>query len=369
VLDETTQVKESVVVPDDNLVELKTLPILYRSSFVRDLQGDVTRMITSEWNLYQDVRLLMMLVRRITDSKGPWFEYAAPAKPYLAYRIKGEKNFHDLVTVVRRDWSDLYAMFPKHSFNPYVAEFFAACKEHPWLLEMIQFWPKVSKAEAVEIFADLGFLVEDLRRRTACKEFRRLLHRIARRCRKNYRGGLRYIRRQFESCSRLLVFRVELGYSSCDQVAPAEDVSAAQVRSDLAKLQRYLRETFPATGFMWKLEYGMLRGHHFHVLVFMNGHLVQQDQAIGKQFKQYWESDITRGRGTCYVCKPGDYEEPGIGMINYYDEEKRGFLEKNVLPYLVKADFWMSYEPGGRTFGRGLMPPGDPRTGRPRGRH
>lgn len=358
------------MIPDDNLVQLKTVPFYQRCSFVKDLQGgEAIRVITRESDLLDDTRMLVNQTRAIVDSNDRWFEFIAPEKPGNRFHIRGENRFKALVAQLKRDWDELYALFPQHSFNPYATLFLESSKVRPRLLELAALWPKLTPLEVPLFFHELDGFIQDLRARGRDKEFRRHLHRIARRCRKNYREGLRYVRRIFGAGSRHLVHRWELGYFSGDLVTPTQVISAQEVRKHLAKLQRYLRETFPMSGFMWKLEFGMLKGHHFHVLAFMNGHLVREGQTIANQVKRYWEEDATEGRGIFYACKAGDYEEPGIGLINYYDEQKRSFLEKNVLPYLVKADFWLSYEPGGRTFGKGLMPLGAPKVGRRRSRH
>lgn len=365
----TAKGKEHQLTFDENAVELRTVPIYHRCAFVKDLKSDDTiRVITREFDLAQDVRLLVNHARMIVDSNGPLFEYIPPVRTHYDFRILGEGKFRALMAFMKRDWDELYALFPSHSFNPYAKIFLDACKAKPKLLELAMCWPKVTSGERLMLFQQLHAFIQDLRARGRGKEFQRLLHRIARRCRKNYRAGLRYVRRIFDEGSRHLVFRWELGYSSGERIVPGDSISLAEVRKHMAKLQRYLRETFPMTGFLWKLEFGMLKGHHFHVLAFMNGHLVQQGLSIDAQIKQQWESIVTEGRGTFYSCKPGDYDEPGIGMIEYHDERKRDLLEKKVLPYLVKADFWMSYEPGGRTFGKGLMPAEAPRQGRPRSR-
>ena len=113
------------------------------------------------------------------------------------------------------------------------------------------------------------------------------------------------------------------------------------------------------TGFIATLEYGLLRGYHFHALIFLNGHLVQDEVRIAWRLGEHWANVICEGQGRYWNCNAQEYAERGIGVINYYDGDKRVALVEKVASYLTKTDFWVQFQPGGKTLFKGLMPEPD----------
>jgi hypothetical protein len=219
--------------------------------------------------------------------------------------------------------------------------------------------------------------------------FKKLKLKIKKSCYKNYKSMLSYIDRIFQKHSRVLVIRVDLSYkaeySTSAQKPNAEgnEISAEfeQVKSDIDRLlsnRRHNKIFKDLLGYIWKLEYGVLRGYHYHVIFFFDNAKRSQDIVIGKSIGAYWENVITQGRGTYYNVNGSNlhYNNDARGVVHHADTRARKGLE-DIAKYFSKADYFMrlvlpkQYQRGRkslyRTMGKGQIKiaPGSKR-GRPR---
>lgn len=118
-------------------------------------------------------------------------------------------------------------------------------------------------------------------------------------------------------------------------------------------------------GYIAKMEYGQSRGHHFHVILFMDGQKVKSDQFIVQEVGKYWRDVVMKGRGAFHNCNQKifgsgmyAYKRVGIGMINHTDFEKRNVLKKDVLGYMTKREQLVRADVSGkkfRVFSRGSL--------------
>ena len=167
---------------------------------------------------------------------------------------------------------------------------------------------------------------------------------------------LAYIDRIFKKHSRILVIRVDLSYkaeystSAQKPNAGSNEISAEfeQVKSDIEHLlnnRRHNKIFKDLLGYIWKLEYGVLRGYHYHVIFFFDNAKRSQDIVIGKSIGVYWENVITQGRGTYYNVNGSShyYKNDARGVIHYTDTSPRKGLE-DIAKYFSKADYFMRLE-------------------------
>ena len=113
-------------------------------------------------------------------------------------------------------------------------------------------------------------------------------------------------------------------------------------------------------GYAWRLEYGSLKGFHYHTFFFFDGSKKREDVNIAKMIGEYWVNVITKGRGLYYNCnaKKDQYKHCGIGMINDSNTELRQGLEI-AARYLTKQDYYAKMDfndkdgKKARTFGKG----------------
>lgn len=148
-----------------------------------------------------------------------------------------------------------------------------------------------------------------------------------------------YINRLFRLHSKLLVVRVDVHYG--DEIKDTITIEEAIDDRD-AYLRAVKRRYRNLLGYVWKLEYGVARGYHYHMAFIFNGNKVQGDISLGRQLGVFWKS-LSREPRTYYNCNADrdKYEEwgtYGIGMVRCDDSEKRHLLLHNALSYLLKFD-------------------------------
>lgn len=350
-------------------------PVLDRYAFGEPLQQESeegsARVFTKEFDFLVSLRRAARVVKEVTDSKETLFKVVP--RPYFKHVlvIEATRLGAGIMNLYRITQEEMEQCFPKHGFNPYVDLLFDARKAMPADIELHTQWKGAAGDEAVRVTAQLNDFVSYLRSKAGAQEFRAVLDRFRRSCDKNTRSLRHYVDAIFQHRGgRHLVIRLELGYAMEEALAAARPTSVTleQAKEDLAKFQRYLRDHHPSTGFAAKLEYGLLRGYHFHALIFLNGHLRQKDVLIAQRFGEHWRWVICEGQGRYWNCNAKYYRDRGIGMVSYDDGDKRVALIAKVASYLTKTDFWLRFQPGGKTLFKGLMPQPRPKRGRPRER-
>lgn len=332
-------------------------------------EQESARVFNEEFNFLHDLRRAAKVVKEVVDSNEVLFRVVPERHRGNALGIEAAHWGAELMSLHRVTQEEMERYFPHHGFNPYVDLLFRTRKELPTDLEHQGLWKRAAGEEAVRMAARLNEFVNCLRKNAAKREFKKLLERFRRSRDKNTRSVRHYIDAIFRHRGgRHLVIRLELGYAMEGVRAAARptSVTLGQAKDDLAKFQRYLRDHHPSTGFAAKLEYGLLRGYHFHALIFLNGHVRQSDVLIAQRFGEHWASVICEGQGRYWNCNARYYRDRGIGMIKYHDGEKRVALIEKVAAYLTKTDFWLRFQPGGKTLFKGLMPQPRPKRGRPR---
>lgn len=94
----------------------------------------------------------------------------------------------------------------------------------------------------------------------------------------------------------------------------------------------------PIVGFIWKLEYGIQKGYHYHFIFFMDGNLYKQDTYFAQQLGELWKS-ITQNKGSYHSCNhdKASYKKLAIGILVHDDHEKIDALYLLVVKYLTKT--------------------------------
>ncbi|WP_292952818.1 MULTISPECIES: inovirus-type Gp2 protein [unclassified Neptuniibacter] len=228
---------------------------------------------------------------------------------------------------------------------------------------------------------------EKLSEKLSNPQFQKLILKSQKTSDKNYKSMLSYIDKLFDRKARLLVVRVDLSYKQAiadvrrrEQLGMDEHVSEfEQVKADLERLLRHRRHNkifHGLLGYIWKLEYGVTRGYHYHMVFFFDGAKHCHDVLIGKRIGDYWNKNITQGRGAYFNVNGSKcrYQNDIRGSVNYSDTEaKQGLMY--LTKYFSKPDYFMrlelpkKYKSGSkqlyRTLGKGQV---QMRTGKKRGR-
>ncbi|WP_167470083.1 YagK/YfjJ domain-containing protein [Vreelandella andesensis] len=248
----------------------------------------------------------------------------------------------------------------KHHFRPsaYAECFLWAFKDCDYLHEIM--------TEGLQplTMTELPFLLRDLKQRlatfhqatqsSACRERRRYL---ARKRDHNRRAANQLMEGLFERNAKLLVIRVDLGYT--EYAAPYMDASMArQHRQRLCKAFQQHPLFTRLLGYIWKLEYGEYKGFHYHLLLFFNGAEVRQDIRYAQRIGEYWNITVTKGDGVYFNCNylaEERYHDNAMGLVTYHDAKKRKGLT-HIVNYLTKIDEYATLTVRGDNLGHSQSP-------------
>jgi hypothetical protein len=320
--------------------------------------------ITDEWELAHAVTLMDKLIKDILNSTEDLFyiRMSLKYKVPCAFATPLGKRFLQRV----RDIGRIQAHFPMYSFNPYfnLMDLYAGGLPR-WVL------PEDGDLTGyVGLFNDR---VKRIRESGKGMEFTSWLNRHDRSARKNLASLLEYLRRMFDSYSKLLVLRIDFAYRELYTVPNTEDcITYAEIKQHRERLLRDLRTKLPVhcIGYVWRLEYAVKKGFHLHLMILLDGQRVREDGSYARMIGDHWNDIITEKKGSFWSCNgnKGQYKSVGIGMIRHDDVNKREAME-SAATYLVKIDTYMEFvAPGNdRKFGKGTLPKQDGvRRGRPR---
>ena len=148
----------------------------------------------------------------------------------------------------------------------------------------------------------------------------------------------------FKYWARLLLVRVDLFYEK----QYADSIDVFDMIEDLDRLFGNVRHNSlfdSMIGYIVKLEYGVEKGIHAHVILFFDGSKRNNFSHIylAEQIGEYWKCIITKSLGAYWNSNAtaGHYDElgrRGIGVINWNDTDLRSNLREFVVSYLCKED-------------------------------
>jgi hypothetical protein len=248
----------------------------------------------------------------------------------------------------------------EYVFSENVELFFTAYKHFAMGVEDFKHldWPSIVEGNKA-LWQRCNEFVRYIRKECRSPHFKKRVYDREYKARANCESSIAYVNRLFDVKSRLNIVRVDLGY----QKAYFSESGLAKARADLDKLlnNRRSNQLFDdMVGYIWKLEYGVHKGYHYHCMFFFDGSEVRKDTYYADMIGKYWVKQITAGAGTMYSCnaQKNKYRYCGIGMIDHSDVEKREHLAR-AIQYLAKKEQYLRMKLIGRPrlFGRGKMPP------------
>ena len=136
---------------------------------------------------------------------------------------------------------------------------------------------------------------------------------------------------------KLMVLRLDLGYGK-----EHASVSIDRIIGNWEALKAFITTNFPSyLSHVVKLEYGLQKGAHMHVLLLFNGAMVRQDVTIAKLIGEHWSQVTTGGMGVYFNCNAAPYKNRfshcGVGVFSRLDEATvAGF--QAVADYITKPD-------------------------------
>jgi hypothetical protein len=188
---------------------------------------------------------------------------------------------------------------------------------------------------------------------------------------KNSKQLKHYFHQLFNRYARLCVVRLDLMYEeklrdhvTFDQVKA--DYQRAKVdREHLYRNMRHNHLFRHLVGFVWKMEYGLMAGFHYHCFFIFDGSKVREDVTVARSIGEYWKQVVTGGQGRYYSCnadKARYGKHCGIGSINHFDLEPKRNLINYAANYLTKPDLFSKVivrgdDQPGRLFGKWTVKP------------
>lgn len=209
----------------------------------------------------------------------------------------------------------------------------------------------------------LNVAIEDVRAYLASSQYKRDVNNYTRSSRKNYASLKSLARRLFQNNSRLMVIRVDFGYRSASDIMGNKPVyvTSDQAVANRDSLLRALKNKYPSLkGYAWCMEYGVLRGFHFHAIFFLDSRANPRDINVANEICDLWRVDITKFHGFAFNCNAvkARYKSCGIGIIDHFNKDAMAGLFM-AFRYMTKPDEVMKLQvtKGFRSFGRSIMPP------------
>ncbi len=282
------------------------------------------------------------------------------------------------------DFIDIVNMLsPRYYYSERVNAFTKCCHSMGLLSEPIKWskniyvnpkiiYPRLNGASAAEIF---NTLVKNIRSEWKINKFQSKVNARERDARQRHNEYCQYVDSLFEDCARLVVLRVDFFYKK----QHSNDINVSDITKDLNHLLENKRcnSIFQSMkGHIAKLEHGIEKGVHWHVIFFFDGSKRNGYSHIhlAEKIGDYWVKVITKGLGDYWNVnhKANHYSNlgrRGIGVINWNDTDLRRNLNYYVVGYLCKVSQFIrpKFGPKVRLLRRGNFPKiPDKKSGRPR---
>lgn len=198
----------------------------------------------------------------------------------------------------------------------------------------------LARSSAIEFFGLFARQVVDL----YAEKYRQRFSRERSLLRNRQRDFETNIDKLFLIYRRLIVLRLDLYYRP-DEIPKVDSTRACEDFERMLNNRRHNRIFEGMVGYIAKLEYGIQRGFHWHVIFFLDGdvRMPTADVYHAKTIGDYWSEFITVGAGSYYnvnasIKRIKELDRLGVGCISRGDEKFIYNLKKYVLAYLLKAE-------------------------------
>lgn len=187
------------------------------------------------------------------------------------------------------------------------------------------------------------------------------------RSKNQFQKGMKLINGLFEVKCKLLIIREDFALKA------ETNLSLTDLKKLMSKFLKKILvnkgELQGIEGYIWKLEYGVQKGYHYHCIFFMDGSKHSKDSYYAQKLGELWKK-LTDDQGIFHNCNASKfkYRNLAIGCISHDDEEARKNLEI-VMSYLSKTDQFLMEKTlkKYRVFGTSTRQIEKSQSGRPRG--
>jgi|688.fasta_scaffold56855_3 hypothetical protein len=172
----------------------------------------------------------------------------------------------------------------------------------------------------------------------------------------------KYVDTLFSICANQVVIRLDLGYTS------GSNIALEQFERDLTRFFDAVRNVPLFNGYkghIMKIEFGVSRGLHAHLILFFDGgkRKGSSHAYLAQEIGEYWMNKIVKTNGFYWNVNDNEahyekLETSGIGIVHVTDTAKLKKLKNLVLGYLCCAKQYIKprNKPKMRLIRRGDMP-------------
>lgn len=352
-------------------------------AFLEEGGETVPARIANEESIASNVDYITKFVRNVLNTRGPLLSLMPVEKRHPnranTVSVRATEGGECFLKCLQMNLDRIIDKYPDiGSANRYFGIFYEAVMQEVAFPNCVASLAEVARFDWLsggnrERFPDEGLAlmvryaneaVEQIRRNGRSRKFKKWLAAIERQPRENLDRLLSLIDACLSTNHHILVLRFDLGYGQfyCDpELAGAQTVSYEEMREHRVALRRFLKRDLKnlllpgackGMVFAIKMEFGLDKAYHFHVIVILNGDVVRKDGGITEVICGRWKRDITKGKGGACNCNLRRYKRKGIGSIKHWETEKLRILKETVAPYITKVDFYgkMVKPDGHRTF-------------------
>ncbi|WP_180040019.1 inovirus-type Gp2 protein [Acinetobacter sp. YH12218] len=208
--------------------------------------------------------------------------------------------------------------------------------EEPIFWKMSQSTP-ISSLRVGMVKADfMNNLVYEVWGLTQTPEYKQAVQNRLERSNNQFQKGMKLINDLFQVKCKLLIMRVDFALKAETNLL-LTDLKTLMSKF-LKKILVSKGELEGIEGYIWKLEYGVKKGYHYHCIFFMDGSKHSKDSYYAQKLGELWKQ-VTDDQGIFHNCNASKfkYRNLAIGCISHDDEEARKNLEI-VMSYLSKTD-------------------------------
>jgi hypothetical protein len=253
--------------------------------------------------------------------------------------------------ILVNDFIDAVNMLSQHYYYSERINVFIDCCYSMGLLDIDLEWnniwydpkktdPRFDGISAADIF---NKLVEKIRHEWKTNNIQAKVNARKKDSNNRYTEYCKYIDALFNNCARQIVLRIDLYYKK----QYANNFTIADITNDLNHLfeNKRCNSIFNyMNGYIAKLEFGVDKGLHYHVLFFFDGseRNIYSHIHFAEEIGKYWVDTITKGRGDYWNVNDNaaHYDslgKRGIGVINW-DETNLMKNLKYIVQYFCKVD-------------------------------
>lgn len=331
---------------------------------ILDVNGRLEPVYSEDYDLIEGVKEILKVSKEIQISSDDRIFFIKKNKKgtrqYVGMTELGGRIFKAL----GMDMSSALRNFNDFKFHPLISIFINESKDKD-VKKFLLLVKSATGLEAMNLIDLFNGFFKSIKEKVNSEYFKKNIANFERNSIENFRNYNSYIAAQFARRSRLLFLRIDLGYIESHVEANKHDLKKIylNLKNDWHKLhvdltRKILKNNF--LGFVWKIEYGIKKTFHIHVLLIINSSNLRSDVAINKIIGDHWNRVVTKNNGYYFNCnaKKNGYRFCGIGQVHRDDVEMRRHLRERIGTYLTKPDYVLCLKTpdGGRSFGKGNMP-------------